>query len=381
MKRRIKNAPRQMWVAKEDQLLLETLKIPAKMTWNQIAETMTRRDPETTKTGKQCRERFRNYLDPAILEKPWTKNEKTLFILLHRHYQNHWGEIAKYYMGRSDISIKNLFYAYMRRVLKKVKNGFVLSDITAKPKKVLKMYYILSLINDKYLPTLERTRGEVPEIKNEKIMLELIKAKKVTKDEILSYMGRLISYCEDACKQQGSPLIVEVSLDEMDVDAFLKEALRDILLNLLFDKLSNFLRIKVVSTLKSPVLIKSEPLPISPPFVETQPDPYNKPKAFVMNGTAAFNRSFDSVSSQPLIAPPPASHCFLYSYNPFPVQSGAALHPSHLPYPSAARSGQLHGHYRVPQLYCGNYIELLLSGGFLGREIKNERRGGREGKS
>lgn len=381
MKRRIKNAPRQMWVAKEDELLLETLRIPAKMTWNQIAEIMNRRDPEVTKTGKQCRERFRNYLDPAILEKPWTKNEKALFVLLHRHYQNHWGEIAKYYTGRSDISIKNLFYAYMRRVLKKVKNGFVLNDITAKPKKVLKMYYILSLINGKYLPTLERTRGEVPEAKNEKIMLELIKAKKVTKDEILSYMNRLISCCEDACKQQGSPLIVEVSLDEMDVDTYLKEALRDILTNLMFDKLSNFLRIKVVSTLEPPVLIKSEPLPLSPPLAETQPDPYSKPKPFILNATAAFNRSFDSVSSQPLVGPLAASHGLLCSYSFLPAQSRAAPQFGHLPCASAAGNGQMHARYRAPLFFGGNYIELLLHGSVLGREIMSERRSGREEKS
>ena len=183
MKRKNKNSPRQMWNIIEDKLLMEILNSPLKMTWNQIAIELHNRYPESFKSSKQCRERFRNYLDPEIKPKVWTKSEKLIFVLLHKQYGNHWGQIAKYYKGRSDISIKNRFYMCIRKILKKLKDGLNIQDLVVNPRKTIQYYYVLDLIQFQYLANLNNI-DKRPGLKNETIIAELVKSRNVTETEI-----------------------------------------------------------------------------------------------------------------------------------------------------------------------------------------------------
>lgn len=69
--------------------------------WNSIAESLENR------TGKQCRERWHNQLDPSLKRLNWSNAEEWILFLLQRHGKNKWAEFVNCLYGRSDNAIKN----------------------------------------------------------------------------------------------------------------------------------------------------------------------------------------------------------------------------------------------------------------------------------
>jgi hypothetical protein len=67
-------------------------------------------------TGKQCRERWMNHLNPSITHGNWTGAEDTLIFELYQRFGSHWSKIAPLVAGRTENSVKNRYSeAGMRR--------------------------------------------------------------------------------------------------------------------------------------------------------------------------------------------------------------------------------------------------------------------------
>lgn len=49
----------------------------------------------TPGTGKQCRERWHNQLDPNIKKEGWSEEEDRVLLQAHTELGNHWVEISK----------------------------------------------------------------------------------------------------------------------------------------------------------------------------------------------------------------------------------------------------------------------------------------------
>jgi myb proto-oncogene protein len=76
------------------------------------------------RTGKQCRERWHNQLNPTIKNTEWTLEEEKTLIEHHNNLGNKWAKISQYLEGRTDSCVKNHFYSILRKGLKRV-NSFV----------------------------------------------------------------------------------------------------------------------------------------------------------------------------------------------------------------------------------------------------------------
>jgi hypothetical protein len=93
----------------EDQCLLHLVAQYGTQNWRQISHLIRSRNP------RQCRERYQNYLNPALRHNNWTADEDSLLEQKYREFGCKWNTIAKFFINRSDTALRNRWMVLNRR--------------------------------------------------------------------------------------------------------------------------------------------------------------------------------------------------------------------------------------------------------------------------
>lgn len=98
------------WSTHEDLTLKEWINSQGPNKWSHCARTIPGR------SGKQCRERWFNILNPNVKKGDWSEEEDALIFQMYQKLGPKWTIIAKCLEGRTENSIKNRFYSTIRKM-------------------------------------------------------------------------------------------------------------------------------------------------------------------------------------------------------------------------------------------------------------------------
>jgi len=94
---------RQKFTPEEDNMLRSLVQELGDKAWKRIANRIG------TRTTRQCRERYNNYLSPNLVNGSWTRQEDLVLISKVMELGPKWSLIVKFFNYRSDVNIKNRY--------------------------------------------------------------------------------------------------------------------------------------------------------------------------------------------------------------------------------------------------------------------------------
>jgi Myb-like DNA-binding domain len=94
------NDKRKTWTIIEDKFISKVVDEIGIKSWAVVATHLNNAGIGRPRTGKQCRTRWLNHLNPSINTTPWTEEEENIIYEQQKVYGNKWAEIAKHLVGR-----------------------------------------------------------------------------------------------------------------------------------------------------------------------------------------------------------------------------------------------------------------------------------------
>jgi hypothetical protein len=101
---------RRKFTPDEDQQLRRLVEDLGTKSWDEIAGFLPDRN------GRQCRDRYRNYLLKGLITEPWTPKEDATLISQYHLIGPKWVEIGKMLSGRSGNNVKNRWHKHLCRL-------------------------------------------------------------------------------------------------------------------------------------------------------------------------------------------------------------------------------------------------------------------------
>lgn len=93
----------------EDQQLLDLIAVHGDNDWSRIATLLG------TRNARQCRDRYKNYLNPYLRQDDWAPEEDLLLLAKYAEFGAKWNKIARFFILRSDNSLRNRWQLLARR--------------------------------------------------------------------------------------------------------------------------------------------------------------------------------------------------------------------------------------------------------------------------
>eukprot|EP01022_Parablepharisma_sp_SALTPOND_P012415 TRINITY_DN1593_c0_g1_i2.p1 TRINITY_DN1593_c0_g1~~TRINITY_DN1593_c0_g1_i2.p1 ORF type:complete len:549 (-),score=29.25 TRINITY_DN1593_c0_g1_i2:1193-2839(-) len=163
------------WTKEKDNYLRSLIETYGDSDWHIVAECMSNKFKDFPITSKDCRNRFKIYLDTSGGKQSWSDRERYLLLVAHQKYKNRWSDVARMLHKQSSNLIKNRFYTLFRKIRNRIKNNDL---ATTSPLDLLEIYYILSLVEQYHATLPEKPSPEYTD-KNyaHKLVQQMDKAK------------------------------------------------------------------------------------------------------------------------------------------------------------------------------------------------------------